>query len=162
MTSGPGAAGRPVVISEAIDPPGLARPSGFSHAVRSSGGLLVHLAGQTALDPAGRIVGTTIVEQFRQALGNLLTALEAAGGRPNHLVSMTIYLVDVDLYQAHGREVGAVWRDLVGNHWPATAAVGVSRLWDRAAMVELQGVAVVPDVERPVPGGGRAHRPSPS
>ena len=67
---------------EPVNPPGLARPSGFSHAVVTTGGRLVFLAGQTALDASGAIVGTDVVAQFEQALGNLLTALRAAGGQP--------------------------------------------------------------------------------
>jgi enamine deaminase RidA (YjgF/YER057c/UK114 family) len=126
-----------------INPDGLPAPSGFSHAVRATGTSRIYLAGQTALDGDGRIVGRTVVEQFEQALGNLLTALRAAGGEPSDLASLTIYLVDLGDYRAHGAEVGAVWRRLVGRHYPAMAAVGVARLWDPDALVEVQGVAEV-------------------
>ena len=126
-----------------INPDGLAAPSGFSHAVRATGTIRVYLAGQTALDGDGRITGDTVVEQFEQALGNLLTALRAAGGEPSDLASLTIYLVDREGYRAHGAEIGAVWRRLVGKHYPAMAAVGVARLWDPDALVEMQGVAEV-------------------
>jgi enamine deaminase RidA (YjgF/YER057c/UK114 family) len=126
-----------------IKPDGLPAPSGFSHAVRATGTSRIYLAGQTALDGDGRIVGRTVVEQFEQALGNLLTALRAAGGEPSDLASLTIYLVDLGDYRAHGAEVGAVWRRLVGRHYPAMAAVGVARLWDPDALVEVQGVAEV-------------------
>ena len=128
---------------ERINPDGLPAPSGFSHAVRATGTVRVHLAGQTALDRDGRIAGRTVVEQFERALGNLLTALRAAGGEPSDLASLTIYLVDLADYRAHAVEVGAVWRRLVGRHYPATAAVGVARLWDADALVEVQGVAEV-------------------
>ena len=74
-----------------------------------------------------------MVEQFEQALGNLLTALRAAGGEPEHLTSLTIYATDLRDYRAHGREIGAVWRKLAGPRYPAMAAVGVSQLWDAAA-----------------------------
>jgi enamine deaminase RidA (YjgF/YER057c/UK114 family) len=129
---------------ERVNPASLARPSGFSHAVVATGGRLVFLAGQTALGPEGTIVGTTVSEQFERALENLLTALAAAGGRPEHLASLTIYAVDLADYRARGREIGAVWRRLAGRDYPAMAAVGVSRLWDAAALVEIQGYAVVP------------------
>jgi enamine deaminase RidA (YjgF/YER057c/UK114 family) len=124
-----------------ISPDGLPAPSGFSHAVRATGTIRVYLAGQTALNSDGRITGETVVEQFEQALGNLLTALRAAGGEPSDLASLTIYLVDVGDYRAHGAEIGAVWRRLVGRHYPAMAAVGVARLWDPDALVEVEGVA---------------------
>lgn len=127
-----------------VNPPELAPPSGFSHAVVASG-RTVHLGGQTSLDARGVIVGEGVVEQFAQALGNLLTALGAAGGRPEHLVALTVYIIDMDDYRAHAREIGEVWRRLVGRTYPAMAGVGVSRLWDEDALVEVQGTAVLPE-----------------
>ncbi|MGZ4507488.1 MAG: RidA family protein [Blastococcus sp.] len=129
---------------ERINPAELARPSGFAHAVRATGTVTVHLAGQTALDRDGTIVGEGIVGQFEQALGNLLTALRAAGGTPEHLASVTIYIVDVPAYRAHAREIGEVWRRLAGRDYPAMAGIGVARLWDDEALVELQGTAEIP------------------
>ena len=129
---------------ERINPPELGKPAGFSHAVRATG-TTVHLAGQTALDPSGQIVGEGVVEQFEQALGNLLQALSGAGGRPEHLASLTVYIVDMDDYKAHAREIGQVWKRLVGAHYPAMAGIGVARLWDIEALVEVQGAAVLPD-----------------
>jgi enamine deaminase RidA (YjgF/YER057c/UK114 family) len=131
------------VSIERVNPPSLAAPSGFAHAVVAMGGRIVFLAGQTALDADGAIVSGTIVEQFEQALANLLTALTAAGGQPADLASLTVYAVDLADYRAHGREIGAVWRRLAGRDYPAMAAIGVSRLWDPAALVEVQGYAVV-------------------
>ncbi len=133
---------------ERLNPPTLGAPAGFSHAVRVTGGTTVHLAGQTALDVDGAIVGDDVVEQFEQALGNLLTALESAGGTPADLVSMTIYIVDMDDYKARARDIGRVWKRLVGTEYPAMAGIGVARLWDAEALVEVQGVAVVPDTDR--------------
>jgi enamine deaminase RidA (YjgF/YER057c/UK114 family) len=129
---------------ERVNPPQLAAPSGFSHAVVATGGRLVFLAGQTALDASGAITGDTVAAQFEQALGNLLTALRAAGGEPAHLASLTVYAVDLEQYRAGARELGAIWRRLAGRDYPAMAAVGVSRLWDPAALVEVQGYAVLP------------------
>ena len=128
---------------ERVNPASLPAPSGFAHAVIATGGQLVFLAGQTALDASGAIVGGSIVEQFELALANLLTALEAAGGMPTDLASLTVYVVDLADYRAHGKEIGAVWRRLAGRTYPAMAAVGVSRLWDEAALVEVQGFAVI-------------------
>jgi enamine deaminase RidA (YjgF/YER057c/UK114 family) len=131
------------VAIERVNPPSLAKPSGFAHAVIATGGRIVFLAGQTALNADGAIVGDTVVEQFEQALANLLTALAAAGGQPADLASLTVYAVDLADYRAHGREIGTAWRRLAGRDYPAMAAVGVSRLWDSAALVEVQGYAVV-------------------
>ncbi len=129
---------------ERINPPELGRPSGFAHAVRASDTTRVYLAGQTALDADGRIVGTGVVEQFERALANLLAALAAAGGAPEHLATVTIYIVDVEDYRAHAREIGAVWKRLAGTEYPAMAGIGIARLWDAEALVELQGVAEIP------------------
>jgi enamine deaminase RidA (YjgF/YER057c/UK114 family) len=126
-----------------INPPELGRPSGFSHAVVGEG-RFVFLAGQTALDASNCVVGEGVVEQFERALSNLLTSLRAAGGSPSDLCSVTIYIVDMDDYRAHAREIGAVWRRLAGTEYPAMAGIGVSRLWDPEALVELQGFAVLP------------------
>lgn len=128
---------------ERVDPPELARPSGFAHAVVATG-RTVFLAGQTGTDADGRIVEGGIVAQFERALTNLLIALRAAGGGPEHLAQLTIYIVDVDDYRAGTREIGATWRRLVGTEYPATAGIGVARLWDADALVELQGTAVLP------------------
>jgi len=126
-----------------VNPPELAPPVGFSHAVVASGHT-VFLAGQTALDATGAIVGDGLVAQFERALGNLLVALDAAGGQPAHLAQLTVYAVDVEDYRAHARELGQVWRRLVGADYPAMALVGVARLWDVEALVEVQGTAVLP------------------
>jgi enamine deaminase RidA (YjgF/YER057c/UK114 family) len=128
---------------ERINPDELGRPSGFSHAVAVTEGRLVFLAGQIGMDRDGTVVGGGVVAQFEQALANLLTALAAAGGRPEDLVSLTLYVVDLEDYQAHASQIGAVWRKLAGTQYPAMAGVGVTRLWDPGALVEIQGIAAV-------------------
>jgi enamine deaminase RidA (YjgF/YER057c/UK114 family) len=125
-----------------INPDSLAKPSGFSHAVVGRG-TSVFLAGQTGMDASGAIVGGGLVAQFEQALANVLTALREAGGTPDRLASLTVFIVDMDDYRAHSREIGAVWKRLVGRDYPAMAGIGVSRLWDLDALVEIQGYAVL-------------------
>jgi enamine deaminase RidA (YjgF/YER057c/UK114 family) len=132
------------VTLERVNPESLPAPSGFSHAVTARGGSLVFLAGQTALDADNRIVGGGIVAQFEQALSNLLAALAGAGGRPEHLAKLTIYVVDPEDYRAHAGEIGAVWQRLAGRDYPAMALIGIVRLWDEPALVELEGIAVLP------------------
>jgi enamine deaminase RidA (YjgF/YER057c/UK114 family) len=126
-----------------VNPVALPAPSGFSHGTLA--GNTLYLAGQTALDADMRIVGGGIVAQFRQAFSNLLTVLREAGGIPEDLVSITIYLTDIPDYQAHGREIGRVWRDLAGPVYPAMAGIGTTGLWQPEAMIEILGVAVIPD-----------------
>jgi enamine deaminase RidA (YjgF/YER057c/UK114 family) len=125
-----------------VNPASLAKPSGFSHAVVATG-TTVHLAGQTALDADGVVVGDGVVEQFEKALSNLLTALAEAGGAPTDLVTLTVFVVDMDDYRSHAREIGRVWKRLVGTTYPAMAGIGVARLWDVEALVEVQGIAVL-------------------
>lgn len=128
---------------EYVNPPELGKPSGFSHAVVGTG-RTVFLAGQTALNAEGKIVGDDVVEQFEKAMGNLLASLRAAGGEPKDLASLTVFIVDMDDYKARGKEIGQVWRRLVGPAYPAMAGIGVARLWDVEALVEVQGFAVLP------------------
>ncbi|WP_236574074.1 RidA family protein [Streptomyces sp. GS7] len=129
---------------ERINPPHLAPPTGFSHAVRATApGTLVFLAGQTALDGSGRIVGDGIVEQFERALTNLLEVAAASGARPSDLAKLTVFAVDIADYRRHARDIGRVWKRLVGSDFPAMAVIGATRLWDEAALVEIEGIAVV-------------------
>lgn len=130
--------------AERVNPPELSPPAGFSHAVVATGSRLVFLAGQTALDADGEVTGVTLPEQFERALGNLLTALHAAGGTPADLARVTVYATDVAEYRAHAPGLGRVWRRLAGRDYPAMAVVEVVRLWDDRALVELDGFAVLP------------------
>ncbi|MFI6663159.1 RidA family protein [Streptomyces sp. NPDC050523] len=130
--------------NERVNPPELSPATGFSHAVVATGSRVVLLAGQTALDANGKVVGDTLPEQFARALANLLTALRAAGGTPADLARVTVYATDVAAYRAHAPELGRIWRESAGRDYPAMAVVGVVRLWDEQAMVELDGFAVLP------------------
>ncbi|MFD3534389.1 RidA family protein [Streptomyces sp. NPDC058664] len=125
------------------NPAELSPPSGFSHAVTATGTRLVFLAGQTSLDTEGVVVGDTLTEQFTTALANLLTALRHAGGTPADLARVTVYTTDVAAYRAHAHELGRVWHRLAGRDYPAMAVIGVVRLWDEQALVELDGFAVL-------------------
>ncbi|MGI5498852.1 RidA family protein [Lentzea sp. CA-135723] len=127
----------------AVNPASLPAPSGYSHGTLS--GTTLHLGGQTALDADMKIVPGGIVEQFRQAFGNVLTTLRAVGGEPEDLVSITIYLTDIPDYQAHGKEIGKVWRELAGPVYPAMAGIGCTALWQPEALIEILGVAVIPE-----------------
>jgi enamine deaminase RidA (YjgF/YER057c/UK114 family) len=127
----------------AINPASLPTPRGYSHGTLS--GNTLYLGGQTALDQDMRIVEGGIVPQFRQAFGNVLATLAEAGGRPSDLVSITIHLTDIPDYQAHGREIGEVWRELAGPVYPAMAGIGTTALWQPEALIEIVGVAVIPD-----------------
>jgi enamine deaminase RidA (YjgF/YER057c/UK114 family) len=132
-----------------VNPASLPTPSGYSHGTLA--GNTLFLGGQTALDQELRIVPGGIVAQFRQAFGNVLTTLTEAGGLPEDLVTVTIYLTDIPDYQAHGREIGEVWRELAGTNYPAMAGIGTTALWQPEALIEILGVAVIPDERLVVP-----------
>lgn len=78
-------------------------------------------------------------------MSNTLTSLVEAGGKPSDLVSVTIYLTDIPDYQANGREIGRLWREMAGTEYPAMAGIGVTSLWQKEALIEIQGIAVVAD-----------------
>ena len=126
-----------------INPESLPKPSGFAHGILA--GNAVFLGGQTALDKDMNLVPGGIVEQFTQAFSNVLTTLREAGGQPEDLVNVTIYLTDVDDYMANGREIGRIWREMAGSQYPAMAGIGVTRLWQKEAMIEIQAIAVIAD-----------------
>ncbi len=128
-----------------VNPAGLAPPSGFAHAVVAAPGRTVYLGGQAAQAPDGSIAGRGVVEQFEVAAGNLVTALAAAGGRPEHLVSMQIFVTSAAAWRAALGELGAAWRRHLGRHYPAVSLFEVAGLFDPAAEVELVATAVVPD-----------------
>jgi enamine deaminase RidA (YjgF/YER057c/UK114 family) len=126
-----------------VNPASLPTPSGYSHGTLA--GNTLYLGGQTALDADLRIVPGGIVPQFRQAFTNVLATLAEAGGLPEDLASVTIFLTDIPDYQAHGREIGQVWRELAGTNYPAMAGIGTTALWQPEALIEIMGVAVIPD-----------------
>ena len=128
-----------------VNPPELGPAVGFSHAVVSAPGRQVHLGGQIAQESDGIVRATTLVEQFDIALGNVVTALRAAGAEPEHLVNLTVYTTVPDDYRASLPELGAAYRKHLGRHYPAMAFFAVAGLFDPAALVELVGTAVIPD-----------------
>jgi enamine deaminase RidA (YjgF/YER057c/UK114 family) len=117
-----------------VNPPELPEPAGFAHAVVAGG--TVYLGGQTG-------EGASLVEQFDSAAGRVVTALRAAGGEPDRLVSLVVYTTDIDAYRAARPELGEVWRRHFGRRYPALALIGVSALAEPDALVELMGVAVL-------------------
>ncbi|HEY7594019.1 MAG TPA: RidA family protein [Actinophytocola sp.] len=130
-------------MNRIVNAPGLAEPVGFAHAVVAGPGRTVYLGGQTAQDSSGAIVGSSLVEQFDVAAGNVVAALAAAGASADDLVSLIIYTTVVPEYRASLGELGPVWRKHFGRHYPAVALLGVAELFDSAAKVELVGTAVV-------------------
>jgi enamine deaminase RidA (YjgF/YER057c/UK114 family) len=130
--------------NEIVTAPQLAPPVGYAHAVVGApGGRTVHLGGQTALGADGAIHGETLAEQFDVAAANVLAALRAAGGAPDDVVQMLVFVTDVAEYKASLPALGEVWKRHFGRRYPALALLGVSALFDDAARVELVATAVI-------------------
>jgi len=127
-----------------VNPDTLAPPVGFTHAVVAAGGTTVALAGQIGCGPDGAVVAGGLVPQFEQALHNVVLALDAAGGVAGDLVAVQIFVTDVAAYRASLAELGAAWRRTIGRHYPAAALLGVTGLFDAAAVVEVVATAVLP------------------
>jgi enamine deaminase RidA (YjgF/YER057c/UK114 family) len=134
---------------EVVDPPGLMPASGFSHGMLAlESGRLLLVAGQAPTDSSGRVIAGDFVAQFAQALRNCVVVVRAAGGKPEHIGRFTIYVKDVGAYRARRQALGAVWRDVLGRHYPAVALLGVQDLVDEGAMVEIEATALIPGVAR--------------
>lgn len=130
---------------EILNPPSLARPSGFSYGILSAEkSRLLFLAGQTASDAEGQIVAADdIVAQYERVLQNLQTVVEAAGGTMQDIVKMTIFVGDRDDYRAHLKALGKVHRAYFGNHYPATALLEISSFFQDDALIEVEGIAAI-------------------
>jgi enamine deaminase RidA (YjgF/YER057c/UK114 family) len=135
---------------EIINPPGLVPPRGFNHGILTTGGRLLFLAGQDATGADGRIVSPgDLVAQFAQALSNLTTVVEAAGGKAEQVVRLTIYVKSRDDYVAKLTPLGKVYRRSFGGHYPAMALFEVSGFFQPEALVEIEGIAVLPEADEP-------------
>lgn len=127
-----------------INPESLGRPHGYSNGVLAApGGRLLFIAGQIAWDREQRIVSADFVEQFHQALSNVIAVVREARGAPDQIACLRVYVTDKAEYSARTREIGERWRALMGNHFPAMALVEVKSLLEDAAKVEIEGIAII-------------------
>jgi len=130
-----------------LNPPTLAKPSGYSHGILTVGGRLLFLAGQTGMDATGRIANPgNLVAQFRQALANVKAVVDEAGGAMTDIVKLTLFVRDKEAYRANLKLLGEVYRSFFGRYYPAMTLVEVKSLFDDEALVEIEGLAVL---ERP-------------
>jgi len=129
-----------------VTPATLPKPAGFSYGYEVKHGRLVFIAGQVARDQANAVVGAgDIVAQFRQVCRNIQAVMRAAGGEMTDIVKLTIYVLDADDYKRHLREIGGVYREFFGKHFPAMTLVGARDLFDAAdgCVIEIEGVAAL-------------------
>jgi enamine deaminase RidA (YjgF/YER057c/UK114 family) len=127
---------------EIVDPPQLARPRGYSHGVKGRGEILF-VAGQVGWNAETRVVSSDFVAQFAQALDNVLAVVRAAGGAPESVARLTVYVTDKAEYIAGAKMLGAAWRERMGRHYPAMALVEVKSLLEPGAKVEIEATAVL-------------------
>lgn len=127
-----------------IQPEHFARPRGYSNGVVTRGPLL-HVGGQVGWEPDGSFAHQEVCGQFGKALQNVIDVVRAAGGEPQDIVRMTIYVTDLVAYRSSLRELGAIWRERMGRHYPAMALVGVAGLVEPRAKVEIEAVACLPE-----------------
>jgi enamine deaminase RidA (YjgF/YER057c/UK114 family) len=131
-----------------LQPPGWAKPKGFSNGISASGNS-VFIAGQIGWTGQGLWEAKDFAGLFRQTLKNTLAVLAEAGGKPEDIVRMTWYITDKKEYLGAIKDVGAAYRELIGRHYPAMAVVQVVALMEDEAKVEIETTAVVPDEKRP-------------
>ena len=133
-------------MSTVIQPEGWAKPSGYSNGIVATGKML-YVAGQIGWNPksAAPAIPATMgfVEQFDQALGNVCEVVRAAGGKPEHVVRLTIYVTDKKEYLGALKATGAAWKKHLGRHFPAVALLQVAALVDDNAKVEIEATAVL-------------------
>lgn len=127
-----------------LQPPGWPRPKGYANGIAARG-LQIFVSGQVGWNERGSFESLDFVAQTRQALRNVVAVLAEAGARPEHVVRMTWYVVDKQEYLAAGRELGGIYRELFGRHYPAMTAVEVSGLIEERARVEIEVTAVLPE-----------------
>lgn len=128
---------------EILQPPGWARPRGYSNGIAASG-RMVFVSGMIGWDGDGVFHTDDFAGQVRQALLNVVAVLAEAGARPEHIVRMTWYVVDKHEYLAAYKEIGGAYREIIGAHYPAMTAVQVAALVEDRARVEIEVTAVAP------------------
>ena len=129
---------------KALLPAGWPRPKGYSNGISAQGRLIV-TAGVVGWDDQERFVSNDLPGQFAQALRNILAILAEDGAGPQHIVRMTCYVTDIDVYRGSLSEIGAAWKAVIGRHYPAMALVAVTALVEEQALIEIEATAVVPE-----------------
>jgi enamine deaminase RidA (YjgF/YER057c/UK114 family) len=132
------------VSADEIFVPQWPKPKGYANG-RVGIGKPLHVAGQIGWDERGSFGGAGLVEQFGKALDNVLAVVRAANGRPSDIATMTVFVTNIEDYRNQQRALGPVWRERMGNHYPAMALVAVNALVERDAVVEICAVAYIED-----------------
>lgn len=127
-----------------LQPPDWPRPKGYSNGI-SARGRMIFTAGVVGWDESHSFHSSDMVEQFAQALRNVIAILAEDGAGPENIVRMTVYVVGMESYRSSLGGIGAAWKETIGRHYPAMALVEVNSLVEPAAVVEVEATAVVPE-----------------
>lgn len=130
--------------TQVLNPPNWRPPVGYANGISAAAGRIVFVAGQVGWDANQQFQSEELVPQFGQALENILAVLVEAGGGPSHICRMTAFCIDKPAYLAGRRELGRIWKTLMGDHYPAMSMIFVADLLDTPAKIELEATAVIP------------------
>jgi len=132
-----------MTMTKLVTPPNFPKPRGYANGMVAEGRLLF-ISGQVAWDKDARIVSPDFATQFLQAIDNVIAVVREAGGATEHLVKLVAFVTDLDAYRDATRAIGEGWRARLGKHYPAMSLVKVAGLLEPGALVEIEGVAVLP------------------
>jgi enamine deaminase RidA (YjgF/YER057c/UK114 family) len=132
------------MASRVLQPPGWAPPIGYANGISVPSGRIVFVAGTVGWDVDQKFQSEELVPQFEQALKNIIAILAEAGAKPAHICRVTAFCIDKPAYLAGRRELGRIWKSLIGNHFPAMSMIFVADLLDAPAKIELEATAVIP------------------
>jgi enamine deaminase RidA (YjgF/YER057c/UK114 family) len=134
-------------MHQLVSPPDFPKARGYTNGVVATGRTLF-ISGQIAWDKDARIVSPDFATQFLQALDNVVAVVRAAGGGTDHIAKLLVFVTDLDAYRAAAKAIGAGWRERLGKHYPAMSLVKVAGLLEPGALVEIEGVAMLPELAR--------------
>ena len=130
---------------EIILPDGWPVPKGYSNGILAAKGRTLFLAGQVGWTPEEKFASDKLVPQFEQALKNIVAIVKKAGGKPEHICKMTCFFKDREQYLASRKELGKIWKEIIGNHYPCMSMIFVVDLLDHPAVIEIEATAVIPE-----------------
>jgi enamine deaminase RidA (YjgF/YER057c/UK114 family) len=133
------------MASQILHPPGWLPPIGYANGISVAAGRIVFVAGTVGWDANQKFQSEELVPQFEQALKNIIAILAEAGAKPAHICRLTAFCIDKPAYLAGRRELGRIWKSLIGSHFPAMSMIFVADLLDAPAKIELEATAVIPE-----------------
>ena len=134
-------------MPQLVTPSHFPKARGYANGVVAAGRTL-YISGQIGWDKDARIVSQDFATQFLQSLDNVIAVVRAAGGGTEHIVKLLAFVTDLEAYRAATRAIGEGWRERMGKHYPAMSLVKVAGLLEPGALVEIEGVAMLPDAPR--------------